>query len=101
MTGQQVKFDVLGSSAGQLARLLAVGCLLVILAGCDLFGPQKITEEQIIPPETLYTSALSDMDGQRYLSAITTLQKLERQHPYSQYNEKAKLMQVFANFQIN
>jgi len=41
------------------------------------------------------------MDGQRYMTAIGTLQKLERQHPNSQYNEKAKLMQVFANYQLN
>jgi outer membrane protein assembly factor BamD len=40
------------------------------------------------------------MDAQRYLSALTTLSKLERQHPYSEYNEKAKLMTVFANFQL-
>lgn len=72
----------------------------MLLAGCDLFGAPKITEEQIVPPETLYTSALADMDGQRYITAIGTLSKLERQHPYSQYNEKAKLMTVFANFQL-
>jgi outer membrane protein assembly factor BamD len=101
MTGQQVKFEVLGGSANRLVRLLAVGALLVVLAGCDLFGPPKITEETIIPPETLYNSALADMDGQRYMTAIGTLQKLERQHPYSQYNEKAKLMAVFANYQLN
>ncbi|MDR3470441.1 MAG: outer membrane protein assembly factor BamD [Devosia sp.] len=101
MTGQQVKFEVLGGSAGRLVRLLAVGGLLVVLAGCDLFGPPKITEEPIVPPETLYNTALADMDGQRYITAVGTLQKLERQHPNSQYNEKAKLMTVFANFQLN
>lgn len=101
MTGQQVNFDMLGSAGGRLARLLAIGGLLVVLAGCELFGPQKITEEQIVPPETLYNSAIADMDGQRYITAIGTLQKLERQHPYSQYNEKAKLMQVFANYQLS
>lgn len=100
MTGQQVKFEVLSGSAGRLVRLMAVGALLVVLAGCDLFGPQKITEETIVPPETLYNSALSDMDNQRYITAIGTLKKLERQHPYSQYNEKAKLMTVFADYQL-
>jgi outer membrane protein assembly factor BamD len=100
MTGHQVKFEAFAGTASRLARLVAVGALLVVLAGCDLFGPQKITEEQIVPPETLYNSALSDMDGQRYITAIGTLGKLERQHPYSQYNEKAKLMTVFANFQL-
>jgi outer membrane protein assembly factor BamD len=96
-----VIFDVLGNRAAGLMRLVAVGVLVVTLAGCDLFGPQKITEEQIIPPDTLYNSALSDMDSQRYITAIGTLKKLERQHPYSQYNEKAKLMTIFANYQLN
>ena len=93
MTGlHQVTFDAIAGRTGRFTRLAAVGLLLMVLAGCDLFGAPKLTEETIIPPETLYASALSDMDGQRYLTAIGTLQKLERQHPYSQYNEKAKLM---------
>jgi len=100
MTGQHVKLDMIAGSTGRLVRLLAVGSLLVLLAGCDLFGPPKITEETIVPPETLYNSALGDMDNQRYITAIGTLQKLEQQHPYSQYNEKAKLMTVFANYQL-
>jgi outer membrane protein assembly factor BamD len=101
MTGlHQVTFDAIAGRTGRFTRLAAVGLLLMVLAGCDLFGAPKLTEETIIPPETLYASALSDMDGQRYLTAISTLQKLERQHPYSQYNEKAKLMSVFANYQL-
>lgn len=98
--GDQVKLEAFAGGAGQVARLLAVGALVALLAGCDLFGPQKITEEPIVPPDTLYNAAIADMDGQRYITAISELQKLERQHPYSEYNEKAKLMQVFANYQI-
>lgn len=95
-----MKFQAFAGSAGRIARLAAVGIVLVALAGCDLFGPSKITEETIVPPDTLYSSALADMDSQRYLTALGTLSKLERQHPYSQYNEKAKLMTVFANYQL-
>ena len=65
-----------------------------------MFGPTKIKEEPIIPPETLYQQALDDMDGQRYVTAIKSLEKLSRQHPYSEYNEKAKLMEVYANYRI-
>ena len=70
------------------------------LAACDLFGPTKIVEEPIIPAETLYQAALDDMDAQRFKSAIDNLKKLERQHPYSEFNEKAKLMEVYANYHI-
>src|SRR3569833_405657 len=86
--------------ATRLARLLAVGAVAAALAACSMFGPTKIKDEEIIPPETLYQSVLSDMDAQRYVSAIGNLKKLERQHPYSEYYEKAKLMEVYANYRI-
>src|SRR5690606_22626453 len=82
------------------ARLIALGLVAVTLAGCNMFGPAKIKEETIIPPETLYKAALNDMDAQRYATAVKTLEKLSRQHPYSEYNEKAKLMEVYANYRI-
>ena len=48
----------------------------------------------------LYQTALDEMDKQRYQTAIAALEKLSRQHPYSEYNEKAKLMEVYANYRI-
>jgi outer membrane protein assembly factor BamD len=74
--------------------------MAVALAGCDLFGAPKIKEETIVPPETLYATALKDMDNQRYVTAVANLERLERQHPYSEYNEKAKVMQVYGNYRI-
>lgn len=73
---------------------------MVVLAGCDLFGAPKIKDEPIVPPDTLYNSAIANMDAQNYNTALGTLKTLEAQHPYSQYNEKAKLMQVFADYQL-
>lgn len=90
----------------RLSHLMRVVALVVMtgaLAGCagfDLFAPAKITEEEIIPPETLYQDALKQMDRQNFLTAIDLLAKLERQHPYSEYSEKAKLMTVFAHFRV-
>ena len=86
--------------SNRAARLVALGLVVLVLAGCNLFGPTKIKEEAIIPPETLYQTALNDMDAQRYATAIKSLEKLSRQHPYSEYNEKAKLMEVYANYRI-
>ncbi len=68
--------------------------------GFNLFGQPKIKEEPIIPPQTLYEEALTNMDRQRFATAITSLEKLERQHPYSEYAEKAKLMIVYASFRL-
>jgi outer membrane protein assembly factor BamD len=80
--------------------LLAPVALAAVLAGCSMFGPQKIKEEAIVPPDTLYQQAITEMDKQNYNTAIGTLTKLQRQHPYSDYTEKAKLMEVFANYRI-
>ncbi len=86
--------------ARQGARVAAVAGVAALLAACSMFGPTKIKEEEIIPPDTLYQSALKDMDAQRYNSAVDDLKKLERQHPYSDYNEKAKLMETYANYRM-
>ncbi len=93
-----------GVSAG-LARIVfqiivVIGLTLSVTgcAGFNLFGPSKIKEEEIIPPETLYDSALKDIDRKYFTTALTTLEKLERQHPYSEYSEKAKLMTVYIDF---
>src|SRR3569833_3955631 len=86
--------------ASRLARLAAIGAFAAALAACSMFGPTKLKEEEIIPPDTLYQSVLTNMDQQHYNAAIDDLKKLERQHPYSEYNEKAKLKEVYANYRI-
>ena len=81
-------------------RLAAVGMMCVLLAGCagfSLFGQPKITEEEIIPAEELYDKAIAEVENQRYLTAMKTFEKLERQHPYSEYSERSRLMAVFIN----
>ena len=91
--------DVFGGFTSRTARFLAVALFAVVLAGCsNLFGAPKIKEEPIVPAATLYQRALDDMDRQYFQTAIKTLEQLERQHPRDPLTEKAKLMQVFANY---
>ena len=84
----------------RFARIAVALALVAVISACSMFGPSKIKDEEIIPAETLYQTALSDMDKQNYNRAIESLKKLERQHPYSEFNEKAKLMEVYANYRI-
>jgi outer membrane protein assembly factor BamD len=95
-----VKQSGFAAQASGLARFALVGVLAVGLAACSMFGPTKMKEEPIVPPDTLYQTVLSDMDSQRYQHAVTTLKTLERQHPYSEFNEKAKLMETYANYRM-
>jgi outer membrane protein assembly factor BamD len=82
-------------------RLASVVLVVLTISACSMFGQNKIKDEEIIPADTLYQTALSDMDKQNYNHAIDNLKKLERQHPYSEFNEKAKLMEVYANYRTS
>jgi outer membrane protein assembly factor BamD len=89
--------------AGRAMKAAGMGLMILALAACgglNLFSAPKIKEEEIIPPDQLYSEALDQMDRQRFAGAVTTFEKLERQHPYSDYAEKAKLMIVYGNFRL-
>ena len=95
--------DSIGGFTGRAVRFLSVGLMVLALTGCagmNLFGPPKAKEEPIIPAEALYQQALDNMDAQRYQTAITQLEKLDRQHPGTAMAEKGKLMTVYANYRI-
>jgi len=98
---EQTSFNKQGTLVRSFVQFVLVGTFAMVLSACaglNLFGPGKIEEEPIIPPQELYESALADMDRQYFATALSTLEKLERQHPFSEYAERAKLMTVFVNF---
>lgn len=99
-TGKFVILKAFEGLSGRTLRLAAMGALVLVLSGCSLFGPQKLKEEAIVPDGVLYQTALDEMDKQRYLTAITALEQLSRQHPYSNFTERAKVMEVYANYRI-
>jgi len=78
---------------------MAAALVLTAIAACSMFGGSRINEEPIVPADELYASAVANMEASRPLSAIEDLEKLERQHPYSEFNERAKVMLTFVNFQ--
>lgn len=81
-----------------LLRLSGLFAGILVLAGCSIFGPGKIVEEEIIPVQTLYDSGIANVESDNYKAALDDFRKLDRQHPYSEYSEKSKLMQVFIYF---
>ena len=90
--------DAIGGFTSRAARIITLALFAAVLAGCSLFGPDKLKEEPIIPAATLYQKALDDMDRQYYATAIKSLEQLDRQHPRDALVEKSKLMQVYANY---
>jgi len=93
-----VTVDAIGGFTSRAARFLTVALFAALIAGCSMFGPEKLKEEPIIPAATLYQKALDDMDRQYYATAVKSLEQLDRQHPRDPIIQKSKLMQVYANY---
>lgn len=96
-----MKLDVVNRFAGWSMRFAAIGLFAAVLSACaggNLFGPPKLKEDPIVPAAALYQGALDDIERQYFQSAVTKLEKLERQHPRDALAEQGKLMLVFANY---
>lgn len=88
----------MSSRPGPVLRVVAAGLLAVSLGACSLFGDGKIVEEEIVPVEQLYTEGIEHLEKGNGRTALETFEKLERQHPYSEYAEKTRLLTVFIYF---
>jgi outer membrane protein assembly factor BamD len=87
---------------------LAVLCMLAMpLAGCvgdeaDVASaPAPLPEVREVPPETLYSSALTQLDKGNWLPCAASFDEVERQHPYSVWARRAILMSAFCYYQGN
>jgi outer membrane protein assembly factor BamD len=116
-----------GNRPVQALRLLGIGAVAVLLAGCstasvikDVFGndstPAATTSMGLTggamspgsdapargdPVAELYNAGLEKLKAGSYKSAAKSFAEVERQHPYSKWATKALLMQAFANYQSN
>ena len=87
-TGMLVRFIT------QIA-MLATLCLLV--AGCA--SEEKVYVEQKV--EFLYNTAVNALEARDYMIAAKEFEEVERQHPYSVWAVKAKLMAAYSHYQAN
>jgi outer membrane protein assembly factor BamD len=111
----------------QALRLLGLGTVALLLAGCstasvikDVFGndstpaastsvgltggalsPSNDAPGRGDPVAELYNSGLEKLKSGSYKSAAKSFSEVERQHPYSKWATKALLMQAFAYYQNN
>ncbi len=116
-----------GNRPVRALRLLGIGTVAVLLAGCstasvikDVFGndstPAASTSMGLTggamspgneapgmgdPVAELYNSGLEKLKSGNYKAAAKSFAEVERQHPYSKWATKALLMQAFANYQSN
>lgn len=70
---------------------------LFLLVGCAGSKDKDTIADQ--PVEVLYRNAKTAFDSKDYKTAATMFDDVERQHPYSQWATKAKLMSAFSSYQ--
>jgi outer membrane protein assembly factor BamD len=116
-----------GNRPVQALRLLGIGAVALVLAGCstasvikDVFGndstPAATTSMGLTggamspsneapgtsdPVAELYNAGLEKLKSGSYKAAAKSFAEVERQHPYSKWATKALLMQAFAYYQNN
>src|SRR5215469_2074402 len=78
-------------------RLLIVGALLA-LAACASDDKDKYVAR---PVESLYNSAMDQLQAENWIKAAKGFEEVERQHPYSVWATKAELMAAYAYYMGN
>lgn len=84
-----------------VARLAGLLVIVGALAACSPFSMfARDNVEALVPAEELYASAVTNMENNRFIAAVEDLEKLEKQHPFSNVTERGKVMLTYANFRL-
>lgn len=75
-------------------RLLALSAAL-LLAACAGDDDINAFVDPTVPADQTYNEALANMEVGEYRQAKKKFQKLDRQHPYSEYSRKAGVMSTY------
>lgn len=90
------------------SRLLSVFrlplVLMMVLALCacsstDDDEDEPLGETEIIPVEQLYREAQEALENRQYVDAVEKFEKVEQQHPYSEWAPRSQVMAAYANYQ--
>ena len=82
----------------RLKTNLVIGAtIFVMVVGCTTSN--KVYVEETV--DTLYNAAVNSLEAGDYTIAAQQFEEVERQHPYSIWAVKSKLMAAFANYQAN
>ena len=81
----------------RLKNNLIVGAtIFLIAAGC---ASSKVYVEKKV--ELLYNNTVNSLEVRDYLMATQEFEEVERQHPYSVWAVKTKLMAAYSHYQAN
>ena len=79
-------------------RHLAIGAaILSVVAACG--SVEEVYVERKV--DVLYNTAVNSLEAREFKDAARKFEEVERQHPYSVWAIKAKLMAAYSNYQAN
>lgn len=79
-------------------RAALAAMAIAALAGCSSDDEIKYQEQTVYE---IYSQALAYLDAERFRDAAAYFDEVERQHPYSIWATKAKLMSAYSHYQNN
>lgn len=79
-------------------RAVVTALAFIALAACSSDDEIKYREQSVYE---IYSQALAYLDAERYRDAAAYFDEVERQHPYSVWATKAKLMSAYSHYQNN
>jgi outer membrane protein assembly factor BamD len=77
-------------------RLFILIMAVLLFTGCSGDKNKSFDDK---PVAVLYRDALTAMNNQEYKTAAKAFDEVERQHPYSQWATRAKLMSAYSSYQ--
>jgi len=83
----------------RIGAAVALAASLTACAGDDAPRPRADTPE--VPPEQIYSAALTQLDKGNWAQCAAAFDEVERQHPYSVWARRAILMSSFCYYQAN
>ena len=84
-----------------IPRLLAIVAVCVIAASLGACSKNKDADYKEQSVYEIYSQALGYLEEGRYKEAASYFDEVERQHPYSVWATKAKLMSAYSQYQNN
>lgn len=86
------------SFAASFRSLIAASGALLLLAACSSDDDIAYKEQTVYE---IYSQAMTYLDDGRYKDAAAYFDEVERQHPYSVWATKSKLMSAYSHYQNN
>jgi outer membrane protein assembly factor BamD len=92
-------FATLGRFGSVTLRTVAL-CALVAVAGCSLTKEDDTVDEPDIPAGQMYNQGLTLLQNGKLKSAAEQFEKVDQQHPYTEWARKALIMTAFTNYRL-